>query len=75
MAIAVNATSVYWADSDAGAVMKEPVGGGTLTTLASGQDGPSGIALDSKSVYWTDEGSCPSDGGVCSGTVMKLTPK
>jgi len=47
-------------------VMKVPTGGGTPTTLASGQTLPHGIAIDAMSVYWTN---------YSDGTVMKLTPK
>jgi DNA-binding beta-propeller fold protein YncE len=43
--------------------MKVPTGGGTPTTLASGQGYPDGIAVDGTSVYWTNSGS---------GTVMKV---
>ncbi len=59
-AIAVDATSVYWAAPSAvsggagkGAVMKVPSGGGNPTTLASGQDPWGRIAVDATSVYWT----------------------
>ena len=60
--MAVDGTSVYWT-SDAGTVMKVPLTGGTAITLASDQDGPSGIVVDDASIYWTNAGS---------GTVMKL---
>jgi hypothetical protein len=44
--------------------MKLPTGGGTPTTLASGQSYPGGIAVDATSVYWSNGGS---------GTVMKVS--
>jgi hypothetical protein len=62
----VDATSVYWVNYNGGTVMKLPTGGGTPTTLASGQSGANSIAVDATSVYWTNY-----DGD----TVAKLTPK
>jgi hypothetical protein len=78
--IAVDATSVYWADNEPGdngggvtsegaTLMKVPVGGGPLTVLASLQHFACRIAVDDTSVYWTQ-----TDGkGQLS--IMKLTPK
>jgi hypothetical protein len=68
--IAVDATSLYWANGD-GTVKKAPLHGGATVTLASGQNQPMFIAVDATSVYWTNQG----DGTPGTGAVMKLTPK
>jgi hypothetical protein len=43
--------------------MKVPIGGGTPTILASGQNNPHGIAIDAANIYWTTN---------YTGTVMKV---
>jgi formylglycine-generating enzyme required for sulfatase activity len=64
-AIAVDSTSVYWANyGSGGTVTKVATGGGTVTPLASGQSYPYGIAVDATSVYWTNSYS--------PNTVMKV---
>jgi len=61
--VAVDATNLYWLDvscpSDAGAgtcggsVMKQPLAGGAVVTLASGQLLLQSLAIDDTNVYWT----------------------
>ncbi len=52
--IAVDSTSVYWAEFLGGTIKKAGLNGGTVTTLASGLSRPWSIAVDSNSVYWTE---------------------
>jgi hypothetical protein len=77
--IAVDEINVYWTnrvsfsvqwgyDDGVGTVMKLPLGGGTPTTLASGQYWPDFIVVDGSSAYWTTRrsdlpyvGSVPTD--------------
>jgi hypothetical protein len=84
VAIAVDATSAYWvtsgelsgtepAISGTGTVMKAWLDGGGVTMLASSQELPTGIAIDSTSVYWggntADAGGLlkvPLSGGIIS---------
>ncbi len=66
--IAVDASNVYWTDSDS--VMKVPIVGGTPTSLASGQNGPWAIAVASGYVYWTNRGSPGS--GYSDGSVARM---
>ena len=62
-AVAVDATSAYWVNTDGATVMKVPLGGGTPVALVSGQSGCRDIAVDATSAYWANE---------TSGTVMKI---
>jgi len=64
LGIALDSADVYWTIEAAidGGVMRVPIDGGTITTIAAGQVGPVGICVDEKAVYWTNTNG---------GTVMK----
>src|SRR5262249_42058160 len=66
--VAVDATDVYWTDTDGDVVMKVPKGGGLPVKLATGSQ-PTSIAVDATDVYWTNTYSgevmrVPKGGGV-----------
>jgi hypothetical protein len=56
--LAVGATAVYWTmngvTNSTCTVMSVGLDGGTPTTVASGQDGVSAIAIDDGAVYWSN---------------------
>lgn len=54
VALAVDGTSVYWTSSD-NEVRRVPIGGGSVTVVASGPGGAGQIVVDSANVYWTTE--------------------
>ena len=63
--VVVDATSVYFTDSEAGTVEKVALGGGTPKVLATGQDYPIGIAVDSS-------GDVPAVAAPVEGTVGEV---
>jgi len=57
--IAVDDTGLYWTNGKSfgggdAAVLKMPLGGGTVTTLASQQTQPSTIVVDGTTAYWVN---------------------
>jgi hypothetical protein len=52
-ALVIDATSLYWIDFSAKAVMKAPRAGGSAQTLTTGANGE-GIAVNATDVFWID---------------------
>lgn len=74
--VAVDSTSVYWTDeiggvdagpTNTGSVMKMPIGGGAIVTIATGQNIPLDVKVDGTSIYWVNQG----DVTMADGMVMK----
>ena len=64
--IAVDATSVYWAENGEGAIMKVDKNGGAASVLAAAES-PYELTVDEANVYWTGY-----DLAAAGGTVMKV---
>ncbi|MEO5727437.1 MAG: hypothetical protein ABI134_10590 [Byssovorax sp.] len=52
--LAIDATSVYWANKEDGTIHKAPLAGGADVVLASGQLTPANVVVSDTHVYWTD---------------------
>jgi sugar lactone lactonase YvrE len=52
-----NEQFVYWTAFDDGTVMKIPLAGGTPFQMATNQNNPTAIAVDTDNVYWASEGN------------------
>jgi hypothetical protein len=50
--------------SPIGAVLSVPKCGGRVTTLATNQAWPDGIAVTSTGIYWANSGACSGDGSI-----------
>lgn len=72
--IAVDATSVYWTNSNAGSIAKCGISGCVKPSLLeSGQTSPASIAVDATSVYWTSGATVMKDAlGVSGGNPIAL---
>lgn len=74
--VAVDSSNVYWADevgggdagpTNTGLILKTPIGGGTITTIATDQNIPLGVQVDATNLYWVNQG----DVTTADGMVMK----
>jgi hypothetical protein len=59
-------SSIYWADASAVRRLETGSPGGAPTDIATDQPGPSAIAFDATTIYWTNVGTTPSNGSVRS---------
>jgi hypothetical protein len=84
-ALASSGGYVYWTvsstssggaqDQPTGSVLRVPIGGGNVETLAQAQASPGAIAVDgSSTVYWLNEGKNSVDCGPSGGALMRLKP-
>ena len=54
--LAIDANNVYFGEEEAGVIASQPLGGGSMVTLATAQDQPRAVAIDGGYVYWCERG-------------------
>jgi hypothetical protein len=68
---------VYWADNGGNSILRVPLAGGSVTTIASANS-PWSVAIDSTNIYWTTSqaavGKAPLGGGTATMLVPPGTP-
>ncbi len=69
--LAVDATSVYWVDPQAGVLQKAPIAGGAAVVIAGGLADPVSLTLDGGMVYFTVRGK---DGGSLDDRAVARVP-
>jgi hypothetical protein len=52
--VITDGANLYWSEMDNGALMKEPIGGGTATELLGSLPSQAAIAVDESNIYWTE---------------------
>ncbi|MFO0591079.1 MAG: sialidase family protein [Polyangiaceae bacterium] len=61
--LAADSTHVYWADTEAGTILRAPKAGGKAEIVTSGLAGPLAVAVDEARVYFTTIGKRYGDPG------------
>ena len=69
ISMAADSTNIYWTDFGSGGVYQTARVGGTIITIAQGQNQPMGIAIDASKIYWTNNGTGAADGSVMSAPI------
>ena len=67
VAVAIDATHVYWASQGDRGIHRIPVGGGPVETIARTRGAPTDIAVDERHVYWVES----AGKGTADGSVMR----